>query len=184
MAYEVEQKYPVQETAAVRAQMLALGASFDAPVEQADRYFAHPARDFARTDEALRLRRTGDDNCITYKGPKLDAETKTRREIELPLAPGAQAMQDFEELLVALGFRPVLTVNKHREPGRLAWQGQHVHLALDQVYGLGAFVELEITADDSTLSAAKAALAALAEGLGLTHSERRSYLEMLLKNAT
>ena len=71
---------------------------------RSDRYFAHPSRDFARTDEALRLRRIGEFNFITYKGPKLDATTKTRREIEIGLADGQQAATDAAELLAAIGF--------------------------------------------------------------------------------
>jgi len=184
MTYEVEQKFPVPDLAAVRRRLLELGDSFQEPVEQADSYFAHPARDFGRTDEALRLRQIGDENLITYKGPKLDAQTKTRREIELPLAPGAAALEQFAELLELLGFRRVLTVRKQREPGLLAWEGNSIHLALDQVRGLGTFVELEIVADDRALDQAKAAVLSLAVELGLGHSERKSYLEMLLSRPT
>ena len=85
MQYEVEQKFPVADLAAVEAGLAALGAGISAPREEVDLYFAHPARDFAATDEALRLRLTGLQGSITYKGPKIDAVTKTRREIELPL---------------------------------------------------------------------------------------------------
>ena len=180
MHYEVEQKFPAADLAAVRGKLLALGASFQPSLNQADSYFAHPARDFGQTDEALRLRQIGDENLITYKGPKLDAQTKTRREIELTLAPGGPAFDQFAELLFCLGFRRVLTVCKQREPGLLAWEGQTVHLALDQVSGLGSFVELEIAADDSTLQQAKAAVISLAAELGLGPSERKSYLELLL----
>ena len=179
MRYEVEQKFPAADLAVVRGKLLGLGASFQASLSQADSYFAHPARDFGKTDEALRLRQIGDENLITYKGPKLDAQTKTRREIELPLAPGGAAFDQFVELLNCLGFRRVLTVCKQREPGLLAWEGQSVHLALDQVSGLGSFVELEITADGSTLQQAKAAVMSLAARLGLGPSERKSYLELL-----
>lgn len=180
MHYEVEQKFPVADLENARGRLLALGASFQQPLNQADSYFAHPARDFGRTDEALRLRQIGDENLITYKGPKLDAPTKTRREIELPLAPGGPALEQFVELLHCLGFRRVLTVCKLREPGLLRWEGHSVHLALDQVSGLGSFVELEITADDSTLEQASGAVISLAAKVGLGPSERQSYLEMLL----
>ena len=82
MPIEVEQKFPVADRAALDRQLAALGfVPRDAEL-QVDQYFAHPARDFARTDEALRIRRVGQFNYITYKGPKLDATTKTRREIE------------------------------------------------------------------------------------------------------
>ena len=87
MRYEVEQKFPVADMRAIREGLAALGAEVAAPQEEVDLYFAHPVRDFAATDEALRLRQKGPQNRITYKGPKIDTTTKTRREIELPLAP-------------------------------------------------------------------------------------------------
>jgi adenylate cyclase class 2 len=157
-----------------------LGAAFASPVEQVDRYFGHPARDFAQTDEALRIRRIGEENRITYKGPKIDTATKTRRELELPLASGAQALEDFSTLLEALGFRRVAEVRKLRRVAVLHWKGCEVEAALDDVTQVGRFVELELSADEAGLDAARECLGSLAAKLGLEASERRSYLEMLL----
>jgi adenylate cyclase class 2 len=171
----------VQDFAFLERKLAAMGGEFSAPIEQVDRYFAHPARDFAKTDEALRLRRTGNENRITYKGPKLDLETKTRREIELPLASGPQAAEDFSGLLLALGFRRVAEVPKRRRKLHFTWQGFQVEASLDEVERVGRFVELEIVADDQQLDAARQSLAALARELGLEKSERRSYLELLLE---
>jgi adenylate cyclase class 2 len=106
VSYEVEQKFPVAELAAVQERLVALGAQLQAEREDRDLYFAHPARDFARTDEALRIRRVGTSNFITYKGPKIDPATKTRREIELDLPPGETAAAQWTELLEYLGFGP------------------------------------------------------------------------------
>lgn len=181
MQYEVEQKFPVADLAAVNAQLHALGARFSAPLDQIDRYFAHPVRDFAATDEALRIRRVANENCITYKGPKLDSTTKTRREIELPLSGGEEHLARYTELLTALGFSVVAEVHKHRTPAELHWQGRNVEAALDEVAGVGTFVELEILADEANLDASRSALASLAAKLGLSNSERRSYLELLLE---
>jgi adenylate cyclase class 2 len=184
MHLEVEQKFRVASIAEIRQRLVELGAAFALPIEQADTYFAHPARDFAHTDEALRLRRVGETNYITYKGPKLDRETKTRRELELPLPAGAKSFDQYTELLLALGFGQVATVRKRREPGRLAWEGLPIELALDAVDGLGDFVELEIGADESSLAAATSAIASLARQLGLHTGERRSYLELLLAGSS
>ena len=52
--------------------------------------------------------------------------------------------------------------------------------ALDEVDGVGSFVELELQADDAGLDAAKQKISKLAAELHLGPSERRSYLEMLL----
>jgi adenylate cyclase class 2 len=183
MQLEVEQKYPVPDHTQLRAQLAALGCAFQAPIEQADLYFQHPARNFKQTDEALRLRRSvtigsGPDACITYKGPKLDATTKTRREIELPIA-GDDGYERHRELLEALGFRAVLEVRKTRTPGTLEWEGTQVEIALDDVAGLGTFIELELLSSPAGLAAAKERLASLAARLVLKDSERRGYIDLL-----
>src|SRR5690349_15355832 len=105
MKWEVEQKFRVGDARQIEAKLAELKAVFKDRQQQIDRYFNHPGRDFARTDEALRLRQIGVENFITYKGPKIDQATKTRRELELPLPSGSQIPTQFTELLTALGFR-------------------------------------------------------------------------------
>ncbi len=183
MRFEVEQKFPVDAMSRVQRALVELGATVQPELAQVDRYFAHPARDFAKTDEALRIRHVGDRNFITYKGPKLDTTTKTRREIELLLAPGEEGFNQFAELLIALGFRSVAQVRKIRQPYELRWEGQIVEIALDDVADVGTFVELELLAEAVNLDAAKACIQSLAERLQLSNSERRSYLELLLKKS-
>jgi adenylate cyclase class 2 len=176
--WEVEQKLRIRDEAAVRRKLQELGVRWTEPIEQADHYFNHPCRDFAQTDEALRIRELRGERYVTYKGPKIDRDTKTRRELELPLSSAAE--DDYGELLVALGFRPVATVRKTRLPGSLTFNGREFQIALDDVPGAGQFLELETSADDQTLAGAKIALTSLVEALGPTEIERRSYLELIL----
>ena len=184
MKYEVEQKHRVSDKAGLVARLHQRGASLERPIEQSDQYFAHPGRDFAKTDEALRIRVVGDESFVTYKGPKLDKTTKTRREIELPLDPADRDGSQFASLLAALGFTPVAMVRKRRSAFRIVADDREVDGALDEAGELGCFVELELQADDDTLSAAKQTIVKLAAELDLGPTERRSYLEMLLeKNA-
>jgi len=184
MQWEVEQKFRAVDLPATKAKLTQLGASFAEPMNQIDWYFNHPARDFAQTDEAFRLRQIGEINFITYKGPKIDKATKTRRELELPLPQGSDFPDKFAEVLIALSFRSVAKVKKSRVPGKLVWQGRHVELALDHIDGLGSFIELEIMADDSELEAGKECVHSLSTELGLTSPERRSYLELLLNESS
>jgi adenylate cyclase class 2 len=180
MTLEVELKFRLVDEPALRQTLTQLNVEWHAPIAQVDCYFNHPARDFAQTDEALRLRQVGSENVITYKGPKLDAATKTRREIELPIAPGEPGLRQFGELLIALSFRRVAEVRKQRTKATFTWQGWPVELAIDAVAGVGPFVELEIQSEESDLAAARQAIIELAQRLSLTQSERRSYLELLL----
>ena len=183
--YEVEQKFRIGDLAALEGRLAAVGAVFKPPLEQVDLYFAHPCRDFVATDEALRLRRSGDDVAITWKGPRIDRATKTRREIELPLtttagaADGATAIARWTELLEAVGFRRVREVAKRRRQGVVSWAGREIEVAVDSVGGLGDFIELEVQAVEADVAGARECIAALALELGCGESERRSYLELL-----
>ncbi len=181
MKYEVEMKFPAADLAVLEGRLSGLGAAISAPQPEVDVYFAHPARNFAQTDEALRLRRKGGSFFITYKGPKIDAATKTRREIELPLAADETGFQAWFGLLEALGFAAVGEVRKSRRKAKIDWQGRTVEASLDEVERLGTFVELELIAEADGLDAARVCIASLAERLGLAGSERRSYLELLMK---
>ena len=60
------------------------------------------------------------------------------------------------------------------------WQGKTIEAALDDVAEVGQFLELELSASEPEVEAAKSCIASLASRLGLTISERRSYLELLL----
>ena len=182
MQFEVEQKFEVSDLEVVQQQLSELGISWTDPVLQVDCYFAHPVRDFAKTDEAMRIRSVGERNFVTYKGPKLDAETKTRREIELPLSDGEHSASQFGELLQILGFRSVLVVRKERRPGKLVWENHAVDVALDTVQHLGTFVELEVSCNAGLVDDAKQSIASLAQKLALTRNQRLSYLELLLLN--
>ncbi|MFV2068300.1 MAG: class IV adenylate cyclase [Pirellulales bacterium] len=179
MTYEVEQKFPLDDAAKLETKLTDLGARFRPAIEQVDIYFAHPSRDFSVTDEALRIRTVGDDHWITYKGPKLGQVTKTRRELELPLGGGDDRGEQFATLLTCLGFRPVAEVRKNRRPFQLAWQSWQVEGALDHVEELGDFAELELCVESSAIEQAQDAIVGLSSELGLTHFERRSYLELL-----
>lgn len=180
MKYEVEQKFRVPDLGRLERLLSVRGIDVASPQEQSDTYFAHPSRDFATSDEALRIRRCQTENRLTYKGPKIDRHTKTRREIELPLPSGQAYVDQWTQLLEALGFRLVAVVHKRRRAADIPWQQRQIELCLDEVEGLGAFAELELLAEPEELDAAREAVGALAADLQLTQTERRSYLELLL----
>jgi len=176
---EVELKFRNPDVPRLEAQLGQLGALAQGEAHQVDEYFNHPQRDFAQTDEAVRVRETNGQAALTYKGPLVDRETKTRREIELDLA-GDRAREKMAEWLGAIGFRPVLKVEKTRRKWSLQRSGREIEIALDQVTGLGQFVELETVAPETELAPARTTLQELAAELGLTENERRGYLSMLL----
>ena len=144
---------------------------------QEDRYFNSPVKDFAQTDEALRIRETRSDEkhnlFITYKGPKIDAKSKTREEVEMEIEDADKCSKIFENL----GFKEVRTVIKDRE----YYKYENYEISLDNVHGLEPYMEIEISLDDnSDYSEAQESIFELFEKLGITDGfERTSYLELL-----
>ncbi|MDB4638222.1 MAG: class IV adenylate cyclase [Planctomycetaceae bacterium] len=181
MSYEVEMKFPLNDTKHFVPILRGVGAEEAETQTHIDRYYNHPAKDFAETDEALRLRSIGDRNVITYKGPKIDLVTKTRQEIEVDYARGADSVVQLAQVLTLLGFRESLTVHKTRRVFHLDWHEREVEVLLDNVEGLGEYAEIETIALEGDQDAAKECVLSLAEKLGLEESERRSYLRMLIE---
>ncbi len=187
MKYEVEQKFRLanpEHVDALLQRVRELGGSWTTTERHQDTYYAHPSRDFSRTDEALRIRTINDQHFVTYKGRRLNTETKTRPELELPLGPTASGTEKWDELWQALGFSPVGTVSKSRRKSTLTHAGWLVTVDLDDVDAIGSFVEIELITDAEQIPAAQAALQDIAAQLELTEVVRKSYLRMYLETQT
>lgn len=176
--YELEYKVRADHTAA-ESHLQQLGATDTGVVTQRDTYFNAPHRDFAETDEALRIRiETHNDSStasITYKGPLLETTAKTREERETTVGDPSEVTA----ILDHLGFEPVATVEKHRHRYRL----DEFTITLDSVTDVGDFLELEAEADSTAdLDALDQRASEVLNQLGSTPAEHisRSYLELVL----
>ncbi len=175
MPTEIELKAYAKNLNGIKETILGMGAKPLWQGEQIDTYYKHPSRNFAATDEALRVREQEGTTLLTYKGPKLDAISKTREEIEVQIEDG----NAIKELLKKLGFTEAGRVRKHREKLRL----DEFEFCLDKVDNLGEFVEIEalLPSEDSNVrvDAMRNSMLETLERLGLKEKERRSYLELL-----
>lgn len=138
---------------------------------QVDTYYQHPCRDFAETDEALRIREVDGDRILTYKGPKIDPESKSRVEIETPVGEEGGAV------LKALGFEPLPPVIKTREKYGI----DGFTATVDAVEGLPLYVEMETEGPESRMEELRDEIRSLLTEMGAKRFERRSYLELLLE---
>jgi adenylate cyclase, class 2 len=181
MSFEVEVKYRTTDHEQLARRLSELGALASAEIAQEDTYLAHPSRDFAQTKEALRIRRIGDDNRVTYKGPKRRGPTKTREEIEIAFDRGPHSHEQLVRLFGNLGFEPVAVIRKTRRSFHLRFQGHETEVALDTAEGLGDFAEVEAIAElEADLPATQNVVLELGRRLGLSEVEPRSYLRMFL----
>ena len=173
---EVEVKAKVDDLKKFEVELKAIGGQFIKKVKDVDLYFNAPHRDFMQTDEALRIRRRDDEISVTYKGPKFDLKSKSREEVNLSINDAFTA----EKLFEFLGFRKAGMVIKTR----LIYKLSDVEVSLDEVDGLGSFIEVETEAMDKKEAIKKRdELLKILKSLGVEESafERRSYLELLLQ---
>lgn len=189
---EVEIKAALGGKTGGQIEEAAAGAGFTRAdkLREKDVYFNGADRDFMKTDEALRLRsyenltKQIEETVITYKGPKLDTVSNTRREYETQIGD----IEVMENLLSALGYRAVFQVEKTRQEWILSVGSDEpqITLCLDEVEGLGAFLELETLVEkDEDKDAALDGLLAILDDFGISQKNltRKSYLEMLLARA-
>jgi adenylate cyclase class 2 len=168
---EIEVKAKLRNPKATRAKLLELGAEHVKTKVQVDTYYNHPLRDFVSTDEALRLREEDGRVILTYKGPKLDEITKTREEEKVEVSD----MRAANAVLERLGFERVITLKKRRRHYVL----QGMKIMLDEVEGLGDYIEVEKPGDEYEPRELLDFLREL--GIAEEDAERRSYLELLLE---
>jgi adenylate cyclase class 2 len=114
--YEVEIKVRADH-AVVRNHLHGLEAIPGGTVRQVDTYYDAPHRDFAETDEAVRVREEvtehDESTAITYKGPLIDDTSKSREEHQTRV----QDRDAIEGILEGLGFEPAATVEKDAREG-------------------------------------------------------------------
>lgn len=166
---EVEAKFKYKEGVEEKLQKIA-----EPIIEkfEHDTYFNHPCKDFRETDEAVRIRKDVEGITITYKGPKVDFETKSREEIKIKV----DSFESAFTFLRKLGFRPVREVKKVRKMYRL----KDAIICVDNVEGIGKFVEIEI---ESGNVEDKEKIFDIAKLLGYSREDSitKSYLELILQ---
>lgn len=156
--YEVEVKVKLRNRNDFLKNLEKLDAAYQSDLEHTDIYFNMPEglRSFVKTDEALRLRKcieyhshktlgeryiTSKKYDLTYKGPKLDKETKSRTEVVCNI----QDPDQMEIILTTLGFRKFLTIEKNRILYHIEFENCHIEITIDKIQHLdGSFSEFEI----------------------------------------
>lgn len=176
---EVEVKAKIGDFKSLKIELKKINAIKIREEHQKDTYFSSPIKDFAKTDEALRIREISIKNdvntVITYKGPKIENTSKTREEIEIAIDNKYKINKLFENL----GFKKAGIVVKNRE----IYELNEYIISLDNVEGLGPYIEIEVDLEDgSDFQPALDGIFDTFEKLRIFDGfERTSYLELLEK---
>lgn len=162
---EVEQKYKVSSPAKLRAVLKKMGAKKIASGLEINELFDCQGR-LAGQGSVLRLRRHGQKQVLTFKGPRLKGAYKKRTEIETPI--------DFDNaklIFKQLGYKKVLSYRKKREEYSIA----NAHITLDQIGSSKWFCEIE--GAPSVIKRYERLL-----GFSSEDVEHRTYLEIMGKS--
>ena len=171
MSVEIEAKIAVHDVPALEQALADCGAVPDGVMLEINTFFDTPDHQLKANDEGLRLRvATFTDGTpaaitITFKGPRAHGKLKSRSEHEV----GITDPQEGAALLVALGYKPVMSFEKRRK--RFMLDGCEIDL--DEMPYLGRFVEIEGPSEDAVM-AVRARLGLSGEPL-----VRASYISLL-----
>lgn len=180
---EVEVKIPVCGLEDIIKRLEQCGFCLAGTCREEDVYYNSVHYDLRGQDKALRIRRITDLDTgktqaeFNCKGPKLDQVSVSRTELEMRL----ETPEILERILEELGFLPVpCAVRKIR----FTYTRGRITAAVDQVEGLGDYLELEIIGqgEDQRSACLKEIELAMKE-LGYEQKDtiRTSYLSMLQK---
>ena len=177
---EVEIKVFVKNITKIEECMLKMDFVKGAHIKECDYYLDNEAHEVRNNDQALRIRCSQDlDTCvqqnfITFKGPKMDDISMTRKEIELQIDHANACTEIFS----SLGYKNIYPVIKERQ----YFHKDCMTACIDQVEKLGCFLELEIIVEDeSEKNNALEQIISTIESFGYSKQEiiRKSYLSML-----
>ena len=177
---EIEIKIPISEVLFHELKDK-LSPSFRGNKVQVDDYYTPIHRDFVNREypfEWLRLRRKGDKSILTYKhfypeGVEVNThcdEFETHVEDSLQL----------EKIFHVLNFKKLVTVENDRSTFVI---GDEFEVALDNVKGLGYFIEVEALKNFGSINLAREKLFEFAESLGVdvSNPDKRGYPYLMLK---
>lgn len=178
---EIEVRFPLKNPDAVVRFLNANGEPVGETV-QTDSYFTPQHRDFLGVEfpyEWLRLRETDKGCSITYKHfhPENTEKTDYCDEFETKIDDIVALRRIFD----ALDFKVLVVVEKRRS----RWTFRNTDVAIDNVKGLGSFIELEALAGFEDPKKDKDELYSVLRNLGaeVGEEEDRGYPYMLLKKA-
>ncbi len=163
---EIEVKFRV-DFDDVRGKIEKLGAEFVREEIQEDIYFDVPLPNLLRVRKVENIRKA----FLTYKLIEDPGRNEEFDEIEVEVSD----FDDTVEILRRLGFKEDVVVRKRR----LVYRFGRVTFELNDVEGLGGFLDLEVMGDD--VKEAKELIWETASGLGLGREdvEPRLYRELL-----
>jgi adenylate cyclase class 2 len=163
--HEIEVKAHLRDKEATMEKLAALGCAFSEPKTQEDVVYVEKAGSidiFMSNPVFLRIRVVNGSSVIFTAKKRLQALAAIEHEVEV--SDRAQ----MEEILKLLGYREAVRIAKTRIT--TAHEGREI--CIDEVEGLGSFIEMEQLAPEADIDAVQEELFAFLRGLGVTDADR------------
>jgi adenylate cyclase class 2 len=148
---EIEIKVRVADVAPLIA-FLKKEGTFLTEERQVDEYFSPVEKSFISerpVKEWLRVRSANGSYSLNYKKWHFDNEGRSNYCDEFETGVGDT--KEVKKILSALNFKSVAIVDKTRR----SWQYQEYEISMDEVVGLGSFIEIEYIGKDATVDPKK-----------------------------
>ncbi len=181
---EIEVKAHLRDREEVKRKLEELGASFVEAVRQEDVVYARRTQSmdaFLGNEVFLRIRQTP--TTVTFTLKYHPDRTRDVRDASMPIEHevDVSSRSELEAMLTLLGFEPMLEITKTRTSAHLKnWE-----ICLDEVEGLGSFIEVEQCADhDADVDTISQQLREFLVSLGISPADigvRRYDIQLLEK---
>jgi adenylate cyclase, class 2 len=174
---EVEVKFRVPDAAEVVERLKLRDIDLEAPIVQDDQAYAPTGWSYGDPKigvSFVRLRSVEGTHTFTLKRPLENALSCAEHETQVV---DRAAMH---EAILAMGFYPTVRIVKERRSAHV----QGMEICLDQVDGLGAFLELErMVGDDASGDKVQDELVAYVAGLGIDAERTDETYDSLVRRA-
>lgn len=138
--FEIEVKAKISDTKTIIEKLESLGCKLSDPVRQEDEIFNIPGATPSNLGggAVMRIRSSSGRYLLTAKKDRSGELDCFEQEVEVSDSVGARKM------LELLGFVHTISVNKNRRKGKIG----DLEICLDEVEGLGSFIEVEKMSDE------------------------------------
>ena len=167
---ELEKGFVLNDNHLIKEEAIEKGFKLAHEVEETDTYFTDKDKEFVRTRTCLRIRRIDSNYMeLTYKAKSSqDTERYGKKEVNIQVKP-----TDYEDLvtvLSGLGYIKYVEFTKYRKVYSKKENNVEYNIMLDNIKGIGDFVEFEIiTHEDVSNSEREKKLADFIDEFNMTN---------------
>lgn len=167
---ELEKGFVLNDNHLIKEEAIKKGFKLAHEVEETDTYFTDKDKEFVRTRTCLRIRRIDSNYMeLTYKAKSSqDTERYGKKEVNIQVKP-----TDYEDLvtvLSGLGYIKYVEFTKYRKVYSKKENNVEYNIMLDNIKGIGDFVEFEIiTHEDVSNSEREKKLADFIDEFNMTN---------------